>query len=123
MSKRKLKVAVKTTPTVFDVEQPAGFGDDLGSDLFGSFYDQLLGPSTYYDDKNFSRLDWHNLRNILAEKWWFSDDHMACFFQIRPGVYSKDGNELTANEVAWGWERAFALRDVGKWVARLASVQ
>tara|TARA_Y100000748_G_C15500606_1_gene489900 strand:- start:2324 stop:3859 length:1536 start_codon:yes stop_codon:yes gene_type:complete len=123
MSKRKLKVAVKTTPTVFDVEQPAGFGDDLGSDLFGSFYDQLLGPSTYYDDKNFSRLDWHNLRNILAEKWWFSEDHMACFFQIRPGVYSKDGNELTANEVAWGWERAFALRDVGKWVARLASVQ
>ena len=51
MNKRKLKVAVKTTPTVFDVEQPAGFGDDLGSDLFGSFYDQLLGPSTYFDDK------------------------------------------------------------------------
>ena len=120
---KTLRVAVKTTPTIFDVEQPAGFGDDLGSDLFGSFYDQLVSPSTYFDPKGFSRLDWHNLKNVLAEKWWFADDKLACYFQIRKNIMSKDGNELTADSVLWGWERAFALRDVGKWVARLGSVQ
>ena len=41
--------------TIFDVEQPGGFGDDLGSDLFGSFYDQLVGPKTFFDAKNYSQ--------------------------------------------------------------------
>lgn len=120
---RPLRVAVKTTPTIFDVEQPGGFGDDLGSDLFGSFYDQLVGPKTFFDAKNYSRYDWHNLNNILSDKWWFSEDQLSCYFQIRKNVFSKDGNELTAESVLWGWERAFGLRDVGKWVARLGSVQ
>lgn len=120
---RTLRVGIDTAPRVFDCEQPAGFRDSAGSDLVGSFYDQLTSPSAYLDDHGVSRADWHVLRPVLAEGWWWSEDGRTCTFRVRAGVHSVDGNELTAEDVRWGWERAFGLRDVGKWVARVSSLQ
>ncbi len=120
---RTLRVGVDTAPRVFDCEQPAGFGDSAGSDLVGSFYDQLTSPRAYLDEHGISRVDWHAPSPVLAEGWSWSEDGRTCTFRVRPGVLSVDGNELTAEDVRWGWERAFGLRDVGKWVARVSSLQ
>lgn len=123
MTSRPLVVAAGGLPSNFDMEQPAGFQNDLGADLFQSIYEQLTSPRAFFDEQGFSRIDWRNLRHDLAESWWFSDDWRTCTFRLRRGVRSHDGNELTAEDVKWGWERAFAVRDVGKWVARVSSVQ
>ena len=120
---RGLVVGVESAPTNFDMEQPVAFGDSVGSDLSASFYEQLTGPRPVVRDDGVRGVDWHHLEPLLAEGWWFSDDERTCSFRLRAGVRSADGNELTAEDVRWSWERSFAMRDVGKWVARISSVQ
>jgi ABC-type transport system substrate-binding protein len=116
-------VGVEALPANFDMEQPAGFRNDLGADLFQNMYDQLTSPHGRVDEEGVRRVDWRSLRPDLAEAWWWSDDRRTCVFRLRDGVRSAAGNPLTAEDVAWGWARAFALRDIGKWVARVSSVR
>ncbi len=58
----------------------------------------------------------------LAEGWRVLDGGRRVVVTLRPGVRSAAGNELTAEDVVWSWRRAIALRDVGKWVARIGSI-
>lgn len=120
--KNSLTVAVDRPIVCLDMEQPAGFQNEVSADLFQKMYDQLTSPRPTVNELGVRGTDWHNLRPDLAEGWWFSDDQLTCTFRLRRGVISHDGNELTANDVVWGWKRAFALRDVGKWVARITSI-
>jgi peptide/nickel transport system substrate-binding protein len=120
---RPLIIGVDRLPTNFDMEQPEGFHNRTGADLFQNTCDQLTSPHAVIDDAGVRRIDWHQLEPRLAETWWFSEDGRLCTFRLRRGVRSHDGHELTADDVKWGWDRAFALRDVGKWVARVSSVQ
>lgn len=121
--RRSLFVGVDRLPVNFDMEQPAGFRDELGADLFQNIYEQLTSPTSAINDNGVRGIDWHHLRADLAEQWTWSDDRRTWTFRIRHGVYSASGKELTADDVKWGWDRAFALRDVGKWVARISSVR
>ena len=58
----------------------------------------------------------------LAEGWETLDGGRRYVVTLRRGVRSAAGNELTAEDVVWSWRRAIALRDVGKWVARIGSI-
>lgn len=120
---KPLVVATDHAPSEFDMEQPRGFLNSTSADLAGSLYDQLTSPRAYLDDAGIRRTDWHNLEARLAEAWWYSESGLDCTVRIRRGVYSSAGNELTAGDVKWGYDRAFAMRDVGKWMARISSVQ
>ncbi len=120
---RALVVGVESAPTNFDMEQPAAFGDSVGSDISSSIYEQLTGPRPVLGDDGVWRVTWRDLEPQLAEGWWFSEDGRTCTFRLRAGVLSADGNELAAEDVRWSWERSFGMRDVGKWVARISSVQ
>ena len=120
---RPLLVGVETAPTNFDVEQPSAFGDSVGSDLSSSFYDQLTAPRPLVGTDGVRRVDWNTLSPTLAEAWWYDDDGRTCTFRLRRGVVSSHGNELTAEDVRWSWERSYAVRDIGKWVGRISSVQ
>lgn len=120
---RALVVGVESAPTNFDMEQPPAFGDSVGSDISASIYEQLTGPRPVRGDDGVYRVNWNDLEPQLAEAWWFSGDQRTCTFRLRAGVRSADGNELTAEDVRWSWERSFGVRDVGKWVARISSVQ
>ncbi|MCY4638876.1 MAG: ABC transporter substrate-binding protein [Chloroflexi bacterium] len=120
---RALVAGVESAPANFDMEQPAAFGDSVGSDISSSVYEQLTGPRPLLGTDGVWRVDWSDLEAQLAEGWWFSPDGRTCTFRLRPGVRSPDGNELTAEDVRWSWERSFGVRDVGKWVARISSVQ
>ena len=120
---RALRVGVESAPTNFDMEQPVAFGDSVGSDISSSIYEQLTGPRPVRSGDGVWRVVWSDLEPQLAEAWWFSPDGRTCTFRLRAGVRSPDGNELTAEDVRWSWERSFGVRDVGKWVARISSVQ
>ncbi len=54
----------------------------------------------------------------LAESWEGSPDARSWTVRLRPGVLSHHGRELTAEDVRWSWERAYALRRVGRWRSR-----
>ncbi|MCS7002999.1 MAG: ABC transporter substrate-binding protein, partial [Dehalococcoidia bacterium] len=58
----------------------------------------------------------------LAESYAVSEGGARYTIRLRADVRSPFGNPLTADDVVWGWQRAFALRDVGKWVALVGSV-
>lgn len=49
------------------------------------------------------------LKPKLAESWEVSEDGLKCTLKLREGVISHWGNELTAEDVKWTWDRKFAL--------------
>jgi ABC-type transport system substrate-binding protein len=57
-------------------------------------------------------------RPRLAESWSSEADGALWTVKLRRGVRSSAGNELRAEDVAWGWKRAYALRGLGLWRSR-----
>jgi peptide/nickel transport system substrate-binding protein len=47
-----------------------------------------------------------NLRPGLAESWEYNADRTQLIFKLREGVLSPLGNELTAEDVVWSYDRA-----------------
>lgn len=47
-----------------------------------------------------------------AESWEATDGGKTWTFRLRPGVKSWAGNEFTAEDVRWTWERAFEMRSL-----------
>lgn len=62
--------------------------------------------------------DTEDLQPRLAESWEPSPDYREWTIKLRPGVKSHAGNTLSADDVKWSWERAYALRGVGLWRTR-----
>ncbi len=58
----------------------------------------------------------------LAESWKTSDDGLTWTFTLRSGVKSPFGNELTAADVEWGWQKSFAQKRTGAFIAAVANV-
>lgn len=54
----------------------------------------------------------------LAESWSADDGYRTWTVRLREGVRSDFGNELTAEDVVWGWRRVYALKGVGLWRSR-----
>ncbi len=54
----------------------------------------------------------------LAIDWEPSPDRREWTIRLQQGVFSHAGNELTADDVKWSWDRAFALRGLGLWRSR-----
>lgn len=55
-----------------------------------------------------------NLQPVLLEKWEVSDDGRTATYHIRKGVKSPWGNELTADDYEWKFQRHMAMGAVGK---------
>jgi peptide/nickel transport system substrate-binding protein len=58
----------------------------------------------------------------LADKWDFSADGKVLTFTLGKGVKSAFGNECTANDVKWSWDRAFGLNAGGMWMMKANSI-
>jgi peptide/nickel transport system substrate-binding protein len=59
------------------------------------------------DEKGVVKQDLYSFEGVLAKDYTISDDGMTVTFDIRKGVKSQHGNEFTANDVLWNYERKF----------------
>ncbi len=70
------------------------------AEVTGNTYDLLV------------RLDLNDTSKVkgdLAESWTISDDGLTYTFKLRPGLKFASGNPLTAEDVAWSFERVVKL--------------
>ena len=113
----ELRIAVPPGPTGLDAEA-RGLHALLNRLCYGRLarYAPRAGPTGE------TIADPPRLVPELASGWRALDGGRRVVVTLRPGVYSAAGNELTADDVVWSWRRAIALRDVGKWVARIGSI-
>ncbi|WEO77240.1 ABC transporter substrate-binding protein [Cryobacterium sp. SO2] len=51
--------------------------------------------------------DQYNFEGLLAESYDVSEDGLVYTFNLRDGVMSEHGNELTADDVVWSFQRKF----------------
>jgi peptide/nickel transport system substrate-binding protein len=93
-------------------------------EAIGALYDGLLGfdkipdanvPVALREDIAFhpEKPGGVNMHGKLAESWELDPSGRRAVFKLRQGVKSSWGNELTAEDVKWTWDRSFALGALG----------
>jgi peptide/nickel transport system substrate-binding protein len=125
-----LVIAAPTTPQSLDHE----FDVSLGTiDTVGALYDNLLEyekiPDPQVPDALREDIAVHsdkpynlNLKGKPAEKWEISSDGTLARFFLRPGIMSNWGNELTADDVKWTWDRKLHLTGLGPFQAGVLNI-
>ncbi len=81
-------------------------------------YEPLTSPRIALDADGVRRPVASDVLPRLAERWEGSADARSWTVRLREGVISHHGRALTAEDVRWSWERAYALRRVGRWRSR-----
>ena len=119
------------TPQSLDTEFDASLGT---FDAVSSCYDSLVDYD-HIPDPNVAGVERENItfdKNIeggfkmtgkLAESWDISKDTSTVTFKLREGVKSHWGNELTADDVKWSWERKLALGAIGGFFAGVIGLE
>ena len=69
-----------------------------------------------------ARIDGANVEPHLAESWRASPDGRSWVFKLREGVRSFHGNEMTSEDVVWGWNKSIQQNRTGAFIARVSSV-
>src|SRR5690606_13835028 len=70
------------------------------AEFIGNAYDMLV------------RLDIDDTTKVkggIADSWTVSDDGLTYTFKLKPGIKFASGNPITAEDVAWSFERAVKL--------------
>jgi peptide/nickel transport system substrate-binding protein len=112
------KTGAATTLIVANAATPSGVDLDFHispatSDIMGNTLDQLIGFTTITNGDGLPDLDLNSVEGRLAEGWTISPDGLTVTFHLKKGVTSAYGNELTADDVKWKWDRGYALKGVG----------
>jgi peptide/nickel transport system substrate-binding protein len=92
---------------------PGGLAFDAKPGGYEAFEYTLLTGATLIrnpyvqapDDENATTQDLYDFEPVLAESYEVSDDQLTYTFHLRKGVKSVQGNELTADDVLWSYER------------------
>lgn len=106
-TKDTLVVASPTTTVSWDRDYP--FAGEPSWSVVGNVNEYLVEhhivpgdtPGTFVADV----LD-PAFQGRLAMEWALSEDGTVATFKLRPGVMSEHGNEITADDVVYSWERA-----------------
>ena len=77
-------------------------------------YDSLAAPTPRPDLNGISSPNFEAMEPRLAEEWGQTGE-TSWWVRLKEGVTSHWGNELTAESVKWGFDRAFALGNVASW--------
>ena len=118
---KTLLIAAAATPLSLDVENSLSLGT---IDTVGAFYDYLIefemipdpnAPGVMREDLTAdpSKPGGYNLKGKLAESWEFAPDGKSARFVLRKGVKSNWGNELTAHDVKYTFDRKFEVKGAG----------
>jgi peptide/nickel transport system substrate-binding protein len=126
-----LVIAAPATPQSLDCE----FDVSLGTfEAIAAMYDHLLNFAVipdpkvsgarrediaYYADKPGGV----NMVGKLAESWEIDPGGRFARFKLREGVKSNWGNELTAEDVRWTWDRKFALGALGAFYTKVIGLK
>ncbi len=114
---RTLLLAAPGTPEGFDGDALRPGTQETVTQVYEGLtrYARVARDGRQYLDPN--RIEGH-----LAEKWTASDDGKTWIFTLRTGVKSPFGNELSAADVEWGWQKSFAQKRTGNFIANVANV-
>jgi peptide/nickel transport system substrate-binding protein len=114
-------IAAPATPQSLDCE----FDVSLGTfEAVPALYDGLIEfekipdsgvPTALREDISFQadKPGGVNMKGKLAESWEIDPNGKWARFKLREGVKSNWGNELTAADVKWTWDRKFGLGALG----------
>src|ERR1700689_4910783 len=119
-SGEQLIVAVSATPVSLDPE----FGASLESwELPVFVYEYLLCYNFKKDAEGVGQPQFEPpYEPRLAERVESSNGGKTLTFHLRKGVKSEFGNEFTASDVKWSWDRTFALNTAGMWMMKSSSI-
>jgi peptide/nickel transport system substrate-binding protein len=119
-SGEQLIVAVSATPVSLDPE----FGASLESwELPVFIYEYLLCYNFKKDAEGVGQPQFEPpYEPRLAERVESSNGGKTLTFHLRKGVKSEFGNEFTAADVKWSWDRTFALNTAGMWMMKSSSI-
>jgi peptide/nickel transport system substrate-binding protein len=115
-----LVVAAAATPTTLDPEFSSSPQD---REIDVAVYDRF----TQFQVTEQDGVEQADLKappvGLLAESWEVSGDGETYTFRLREGVESYFGNELTADDVIWSWDRVFAQESQGLFPLNVSSVE
>ncbi|MBM3524804.1 MAG: hypothetical protein FJX57_17800, partial [Alphaproteobacteria bacterium] len=118
--------ALAQTLVVAALKTPGGFdGDALKpatQNVVTQVYEGLTAYPRTVDAEGNGKLDFSKVVPHLAESWTVSADGKTYDFKLRRGVRSFFGNELTADDVVWSWEKSFAQKRTGLFIASVSGV-
>ncbi len=126
-----LVIAAPATPQSLD----CNFDVSLGTfEAIAALYDGLLGfakipdpgvPTALREDTAFYADKPGNVNMVgkLAESWELDPSGKRVVFKLRQGVKSNWGNELTAEDVRWTWNRAFELGALGAFYTAVSGLK
>ena len=123
-------IAAPATPQSLDCEYDVSLGT---FEAVAALYDGLVEfekmpdasvptaqreDTAYYADKSGGV----NMKGKLAESWELQPDGKRIVFKLREGVMSNWGNELTAEDVKWTWDRKFGLAAIGGFYTKVSGL-
>ncbi len=102
-----LLIATPETPPGLDTEYN---GSRSAHEGIAQTLDTLVQFDKKQDADGLLYSDFNNLKGALAESWDADPSGRTVTFHLRKGVMSHWGNEFTAEDVLWTWNRAFQLK-------------
>jgi peptide/nickel transport system substrate-binding protein len=104
--------------TIAAVETPQGFDKDFQQQVASTEAQANVGATLVRygvrtDAKGVRLEDYGKLLPGLAESWTISPDNLVHTFKLRKGLKSHYGNDLTADDVKWTYDRSFILSGLG----------
>ena len=111
-AKTTLIVAGPRTPESLDQEYPP---TEAVHEARRNINEPLLRYAMKKGDDGVAYEDFSKIEGDLAESWEVSPDKKSITFHLRKGVKSSAGNELTADDVMWTFQRGWALKANFHW--------
>ena len=111
-AKETLVVAGPRTPESLDQEYPP---TEASHEARRNVFERLLAYEMK-DGEGGARVEnFDKIVGALAERWEVSPDKKSITFHLRRGVKSYAGNEMTADDVMWTFERGWNLKATFRW--------
>ncbi len=106
---------------------PGGFDPDAlrpnTQNVVAQVYDTLVAFPRIRQPDGTDRLDFTRVEPRLAESWSVSADGRVYVFKLRRGVKSPFGNELSADDVVWSYEKSIAQKRAGRSLVIASSIE
>jgi peptide/nickel transport system substrate-binding protein len=115
-----LVVAASVLPINFDGEKAVNIGN---IEILETIGDHLVASKAVQNKDGLWEYDFTQTIPQLADSWDISDNGATFTFHLHHGVMSPYGNEFTADDVVWRWQRMWNLKANGLGFFSLADLK